>query len=132
MKIFIKYLTLLLLLTSLLSSAPSRGGVLTFAQPDGTTFKGILRGSSTFNWIESKGKIVMINEKDGFFYNASFTKEGELTPTQQKPESSSKSDINFSQKATQYKKKSEHKIDEVSSEKLQKLYKKSRKGHHPQ
>ena len=131
MKNLMKYISILLLLTVSLYSAPARGGVLTFTQPDGTTFKGLLKGDSAFHWIESSGQIVMTNPEDGFFYNAKVTKEGKLALTTQKPMTTNDSYQRSTQRSSQNAVSPTQKLDKSSQEALHKLYKASRKGSHP-
>ena len=73
---------------TLLQAAPARNGVKTFTQPDGSTFQGILKGDSSFHWIESENKVVLFNAKDKFYYNASFDKTGNVKLVSKRLESS--------------------------------------------
>ncbi|WP_457747663.1 hypothetical protein [Sulfurimonas sp.] len=58
---------------------------LEFKQPDGTTFKGYLRGDSALHWIESSGEIIVYNPKDKYYYKANIdTVNAKLTPSTQK------------------------------------------------
>ena len=42
--------------------------LITFAQPDGSTFQAHLRGDENFSWIETKNKAVIVKSKtSGFF-----------------------------------------------------------------
>ena len=51
-----------------LLAVPAAPFLITFAQPDGSTFKAHLRGDEHFSWIESKkNKIIVKNKKSGFF-----------------------------------------------------------------
>jgi len=51
-----------------LLAVPAAPFLITFAQPDGSTFKAHLRGDEYFSWIESKKKQIIIkNKKSGFF-----------------------------------------------------------------
>ena len=51
-----------------LLAVPASPFLITFAQPDGSTFKAHLRGDEHFSWIESKKKQIIIkNKKSGFF-----------------------------------------------------------------
>ena len=49
-------------------AVPAAPFLITFAQPDGSTFQAHLRGDEHFSWIESKKKQIIIkNKKSGFF-----------------------------------------------------------------
>ncbi len=49
-------------------AVPAAPFLITFAQPDGSTFQAHLRGDEHFNWIESKKKkIIVKNKTSGFF-----------------------------------------------------------------
>jgi hypothetical protein len=49
---------------ALLQAAPAWNGERSFKQPDGTTFKGKVRGDEYLHWIESdNGDIVIFNRK---------------------------------------------------------------------
>ena len=78
MQIMLRTIISIFLIGSLLQAAPARGGIMTFTQPDGSTFQGILKGDSSFHWIESENKVVLFNSKDKFYYNASFDKTGNV------------------------------------------------------
>ena len=127
----IKFITVLFLLTTTLYSAPARGGLITFTQPDGTTFKGLLKGDASFHWIESNGEIVMLNPKDHYFYNAKISKEGSLELTTQKPMNFDALQRQAPQSASVYQKAPAHNVDKSSREALSKLYKASKQGPHP-
>jgi len=65
-----KTLLLTLLFTYTLFGAPAIHRELTFTQPDGTTFKGYLKGDSALHWIESDGELIVYNPKDKAYYKA--------------------------------------------------------------
>ena len=49
-------------------AVPAVPFLITFAQPDGSTFKANLRGDEHFSWIESKNKQIIIkNKTTGYF-----------------------------------------------------------------
>ena len=131
MRNFIKYIMILSLLSSILYSAPARGGILTFTQPDGSTFNGLLKGDSSFHWIESNGRIVMLNRKDRFFYVAEVTKEGKLAITTRKPIIINEVNNRSAQSAALYKSTPTHRVDDASKKALRNLYKTSKQGSHP-
>tara|TARA_Y100001970_G_scaffold290115_2_gene422646 strand:+ start:540 stop:938 length:399 start_codon:yes stop_codon:yes gene_type:complete len=51
-----------------LLAVPAAPFLITFAQPDGSTFKAHLRGDEYFSWIESKNKMIIVkNKTNGYF-----------------------------------------------------------------
>ena len=51
-----------------LMSVPAAPFLITFAQPDGSTFQAHLRGDEHFSWIETKNKQVLVKSKaSGYF-----------------------------------------------------------------
>jgi len=82
---FLRYITIFSLMMTALSASPAREGIILFTQPDGTQFKGYLRGDSAFNWIESDSKIIMFNSKDKFYYITKVNANGNLECTNTKP-----------------------------------------------
>jgi len=126
MKTFIKILLTLTLLNTLTVAAPAISGTRTFTQPDGTRFEGILKGDSSFHWIESNGHIVICNPDDKFYYKAILDIEKGLVLTNTKPEI--KID-NLSASSSLEPKK--HDITQDDKDNLYILYKKSKTGHHP-
>ncbi len=58
----------LLLGSSLSWAVPAAPGVRTFTQPDGSTFRGQLRGDEFFNWVETQeARIAVKNRTSGYF-----------------------------------------------------------------
>ncbi len=51
-----------------LLAVPAAPFLITFSQPDGSTFQAYLKGDENFSWIESKNKMIIIKSKtSGFF-----------------------------------------------------------------
>ena len=51
-----------------LIAVPAAPFLITFAQPDGSTFQAHLRGDENFSWIETENKQVLVKSKaSGFF-----------------------------------------------------------------
>ena len=51
-----------------LMAVPAAPFLITFAQPDGSTFQAHLRGDEHFNWIETENKQVLVKSKaSGYF-----------------------------------------------------------------
>ena len=68
MKTIFLSLTLLSIFGIKLLAVPAVPFLITFAQPDGSTFKAHLRGDEHFSWIESKNKQIIIkNKTTGYF-----------------------------------------------------------------
>ena len=66
-KIFLS-LTLLSIFGIKLLAVPAVPFLITFAQPDGSTFKAHLKGDEHFSWIESKNKMIIVkNKTSGYF-----------------------------------------------------------------
>jgi len=127
MNIFYKILLAMIFLGTFLHAAPARSGVKTFTQPDGTTFQGLLRGDSSFHWIESNQEIVLFNKEDKFYYNAIIDETGSL-------KLSKKRLINSVQKSIQngVVSASSHRVSSDLKASLEKLYRASKKIPHPQ
>ena len=131
MKNITKILTLLILLGTLLNAAPARGGLITFTQPDGTTFQGYLKGDAAFHWIESDSKVVMVNPQDEFYYNAKIDKSGKLVMTKEKPSNARVSKSARASAMSAQVTKQDHRLDSETKKALMNLQKQARKGHHP-
>jgi hypothetical protein len=67
-----------------LYGAPAIQNEIEFTQPDGTTFKGYLKGDSAFHWIESGNDIIVYNPKDKYYYKAIVDREKGLIPSGEK------------------------------------------------
>ena len=128
MKIFFKSIIALITLLSTLNASPARSGAHTFTQPDGTQFEGVLRGDSSFHWIESDSKVVMYNKEDKFYYNAALNANKKLQMTKEKPVSKRK---NGSSQISTVSKEKTHTVDDATKQALRTLQKESRKGHRP-
>ena len=51
-----------------LMAVPAAPFLITFAQPDGSTFQAHLRGDEHFSWIETENKLVLVQSKaSGYF-----------------------------------------------------------------
>ena len=51
-----------------LMAVPAAPYLITFAQPDGSTFQAHLRGDEYFSWIEAENKIIIVkNKSSGYF-----------------------------------------------------------------
>ena len=51
-----------------LMAVPAAPYLITFAQPDGSTFQAHLRGDEHFSWIEAENKMIIVkNKTNGYF-----------------------------------------------------------------
>ena len=131
MKNILRYFTLFVLFTLTLNAAPARGGLITFTQPDGTTFEGFLKGDSTFNWIESGSNVVMYSKEDNFYYNAEVDKNGKLVMTKKRPSKSKTYKSTRASSLTKQEKQKLHQLDNRTKNALREMQKNARKGSHP-
>jgi hypothetical protein len=118
------YSLALMSLSITLFAAPALSRVHTFVQPDATTFQGVLMGDSSLHWIESDGKIIVLNPEDKFYYIAEI-KNNKLVPTTQKAHSPSM------RSASRTTSKENHIVSKDTREQLQKVIKQTRQGNFP-
>ena len=88
MRLITKLVLALLVSANLLIASQARQGIMTFVQGDGETFKGLLKGDSSFHWIESNGKLVMYDVKDKSYYNALLDPIKGISLSKEKPRTS--------------------------------------------
>ena len=125
--ILLKIFLTLACLNGFVLAGPAITGIRTFTQPDGTKFEGILKGDSSFHWIESNGKVVIYNPEDKFYYEAIIDTTKGLMLSTNKPVI--KNNTLLQANALHDVK---HKLSKDDKDKLFILYKKSKTGHHPQ
>jgi hypothetical protein len=58
-----------------LMAVPAAPYLITFAQPDGSTFQAHLRGDENFSWIETENKQVLIKSKTSGFFEFALLQE---------------------------------------------------------
>jgi hypothetical protein len=121
MNTLFKTVIIMVFVGTLLQAAPARAGVRTFTQPDDTTFQGVLKGDSSFHWIESEGSLVLYNNEDKFYYNASIDSNGTIKLSSKREKNQVRSAVLKSDLANSNLKT-----------RLEKLYKESRNRAHPQ
>ncbi len=126
-KLLVKVIGTLLLVNTFVVAGPAISGVRTFTQPDGTQFEGILKGDSSFHWIESEGSIVIVNPEDKFYHKAIINIENKITITNEKP---TIIQSNMSESSARIPLK--HEVTDNKRKKLNQLYKNSKTGNHPQ
>ena len=74
--IILTALTLLGFVVKLLA-VPAAPFLITFAQPDGSTFQAHLKGDEFFSWIETENKMILVKSKtSGFFEFALVKRDG--------------------------------------------------------
>jgi len=127
MNVYIRAILVSLLVLTGLNAAPARGGLITFTQPDGTTFEGLLKGDSSFHWIQSGQNIVLYNSKDKFYYNAKVDENGNLVVGKIKPSRSS----TMQRAVSVHSNESNDSISDTLKNALKKERKESRQGSHP-
>ena len=58
-------------------AVPAAPFLITFAQPDGSTFQAHLKGDEYFSWIETRNKMILVKSKtSGFFEFALIKRDG--------------------------------------------------------
>ena len=60
-----------------LLAVPAAPILITFAQPDGSTFQAHLKGDEYFNWIETKNKMILVKSKKSGFFEFALIKRDE-------------------------------------------------------
>ena len=59
-----------------LLAVPAAPILITFAQPDGSTFQAHLKGDEYFNWIETGNKMILVkSKKSGYFEFAAIKRD---------------------------------------------------------
>ena len=75
----LKSLTALILMgfTVKLLAVPAAPFLITFAQPDGSTFQAHLKGDEYFSWIETENKMILVKSKTSGFFEFAMVKRDE-------------------------------------------------------
>ena len=60
-----------------LLAVPAAPFLITFAQPDGSTFEAHLRGDEYFSWIETENKMIIVKNKTSGFFEFAIIKRDE-------------------------------------------------------
>ena len=60
-----------------LLAVPAAPFLITFAQPDGSTFQAHLKGDEHFSWIETENKIVLVKNKTSGYFEFAVIKRDE-------------------------------------------------------
>ena len=77
MKLISLFALVLMVFTVKLLAVPAAPFLITFAQPDGSTFQAHLKGDEYFSWIETEKKMILVKSKtSGFFEFALVKRDG--------------------------------------------------------
>ena len=77
MKLISLFALVLMVFTVKLLAVPAAPFLITFAQPDGSTFQAHLKGDEYFSWIETENKMILVKSKtSGFFEFALVKRDG--------------------------------------------------------
>ena len=60
-----------------LLAVPAAPFLITFAQPDGSTFQAHLKGDEYFSWIESENKMILVKSKTSGYFEFALIKRDE-------------------------------------------------------
>ena len=60
-----------------LMAVPATPFLITFAQPDGSTFQAHLRGDEYFSWIETENKMILVKNKTSGYFEFAVIKRDE-------------------------------------------------------
>ncbi len=77
MKLINLVLMILVSFTVKLFAVPAAPFLITFAQPDGSTFQAHLKGDEYFNWIETDNKMIIVKSKKSGFFEFALIKRDE-------------------------------------------------------
>ena len=77
MKLICLILAMLIGFTLNLMAVPAAPFLITFAQPDGSTFQAHLRGDEHFSWIETENKQVLVQSKASGYFKFALLKRDE-------------------------------------------------------
>ena len=77
MKLISLFALILIVFSVKLLAVPAAPFLITFAQPDGSTFQAHLKGDEYFSWIETENKMIIVkNKTSGFFEFAILKRDG--------------------------------------------------------
>ena len=60
-----------------LFAVPAAPFLITFAQPDGSTFRAHLKGDEYFSWIETENKMILVKSKSSGYFEFAVIKRDE-------------------------------------------------------
>ena len=77
MKLIIPIALILMGFNVKLLAVPAAPFLITFAQPDGSTFQAHLKGDEYFSWIETENKMILVKSKTSGFFEFAVIKRDE-------------------------------------------------------
>ena len=77
MKLFSLTALILVCFAVKLFAVPAAPFLITFAQPDGSTFQAHLKGDEYFNWIETENKMILVKSKTSGYFEFAVIKRDE-------------------------------------------------------
>ena len=77
MKLFSLTALILVCFAVKLLAVPAAPFLITFAQPDGSTFQAHLKGDEYFSWIETENKMILVKSKTSGFFEFAVIKRDE-------------------------------------------------------
>ena len=60
-----------------LMAVPAAPFLITFAQPDGSTFQAHLKGDENFSWIEAENKMIIVKNKASGYFEFALLKQND-------------------------------------------------------
>ena len=66
---------MILSLTVKILAVPAAPFLITFAQPDGSTFQAHLKGDEYFSWIETENKMIIVKSQTSGFFEFALVKK---------------------------------------------------------
>ena len=75
MKLNILFTLILVCLAVKILAVPAAPFLITFAQPDGTTFQAHLKGDEYFSWIETENKMILVKSQTSGFFEFALVKK---------------------------------------------------------
>ena len=74
MKLISLFAIILIVFSVKLLAVPAAPFLITFAQPDGSTFQAHLKGDEYFSWIETEKKMIIVKSKTSGFFEFALVK----------------------------------------------------------
>ena len=99
-----------------LLAVPAAPFLITFAQPDGSTFQAHLKGDEYFSWIETENKMILVKSKTSGFFEFALLKRDEKNRLTLSPSGISVIERGNSALRT------DHNIPKISREQLGKIW----------
>ena len=77
MKLISLFALILIVFSVKLLAVPAAPFLITFAQPDGSTFQAHLKGDEYFSWIETENKMILVKSQTSGFFEFALVKRDE-------------------------------------------------------